>query len=64
MKVSVDTRRQIIVLIVSLLVSIIFSFIPYWTGILLTTLEQLLLTVALFIAFLLSDIMWILSGMK
>lgn len=62
MKVPVDIKRQIIVLVVSLVTSIIFGFSPSWTGVQLTTSEQLIFTVVLFIAFLLLDITWLLSG--
>lgn len=56
-----ELKKQIIVLIISLVVSIVFSFVPEWTGIELTLYEQILFSLSLFIVFLLLDILWIVA---
>lgn len=56
-----ELKKQIIVLVISLAVSIFLSFVPAWTGIELTLYEQILFSISLFIVFLLLDILWIVA---
>jgi hypothetical protein len=56
-----ELNKQIIVLIISLGVSIFLGFVPSWTGIEISVNEQTLLTIEVFIAFLLLDVLWIVS---
>jgi len=54
-----EAKKQIIVLIISLGLSIFFGFIPNWTGVEFSVADQALLSISLFISFLLLDILWI-----
>jgi hypothetical protein len=58
---KIDLKKQIIALVVSLLTSLIISFIPDWTKVSFTTADQVLLATGLFIAFLLLDVLWIIG---
>jgi hypothetical protein len=58
---SHETQKQVTVLLLSLTVSILLGFVPDWTGVPFSTPEQVLLSVGLFIAFLLLDILWLIA---
>jgi hypothetical protein len=57
-----ETRKQISVLSLSLTVAVLLGFVPKWSGVQFSLPEQTLLTVGLFVAFLLLDVLWILGN--
>lgn len=61
MESNIDLKKQLIALLISLLASLLISFIPDWTKVSFSTADQVLLAIGSFIAFLLLDILWIMG---
>lgn len=59
---STELQKQLVILVISLLLSIIIGFVPDWTGIAFTTADQLILSTGSFSAFLIIDVLWVVSS--
>src|SRR5260370_18935443 len=57
-----QAKEQLVILLLSLLGSVVAGFAPNWTGAKMTSPEQIFLSVDVFLACLLLDILWILSA--
>lgn len=57
-----EIKKQLIVLILSLLVSILVGFLPDWTSVSFSAADQILLSILTFISFLLLDILWVVGN--
>lgn len=61
MKDSTEVKKQIIVLLLSLLISVLTVVIPDWAKLNFTKADEIFLGIMLFISFLLIDVFWIIS---
>ncbi len=59
-----ELQKQIVVLIISILFSIIIGLVPDWIGIDFSSSEQIMLSLGSLTAFLLIDILWVVSEQK